>query len=144
MRKKRIATVIATSVAAFALLSTQASAITWEDDVATGNAPSSSGSAVWTSNPYEDAEAAFQENGDWFFVADNRADGMSAAAEWRLNNSSGTLVRGGVVWMTQGAGNAAWQNKDFTEGYKLQFRSCRGHHGGTWLEHCSPWVYTTA
>lgn len=126
------------------LLSTQASAITWETDSATGLSPSSSGSNVWAHSSYEDASAAFQENGDWFFVSDNRADGFSAATQWRLHNSSGTLVRGGTIWMRLGAGESRWQNKDFTEGYQLQFRICRGHYGGTYLEHCGGWVYTTA
>src|SRR5262245_25576987 len=127
MRKRRIATAVTATVGAFMLLSTQASAITWEDDVATVQSPSSSGSAVWAISPYEDASAAFQENGDWFFVADNRQDGMSAVADWRLYNKSGTLTRGGVIWMKLGASNARWKNKNFTEGYKLQFRVCRGH-----------------
>lgn len=76
MRKRRIAAVIAAAVEAFTLFSTQASAITWEKDFATDLSPSSSGSAVWSTSPYDDASAAFQENGDWFFVADNRADGF--------------------------------------------------------------------
>ncbi|MEU6253216.1 hypothetical protein [Streptomyces sp. NPDC047043] len=144
MRNRRIATAIAATVGAFTLFSTQASAITWENDFATGLSPSSSGSSVWSYSPYEDANAAFQENGDWFFVSDNRADGFSGVAEWRLYNTSGTLVRGGYVWMNLGAGESRWQNKDFTEGYKLQFRACRGHSGGTYLEHCDSWVTTTA
>lgn len=126
------------------LLSTQASAITWEENSATALAPSASGSNVWAYGPNEDANAAFQENGDWFFISDNRADGYSAATQWRLNNTSGTLVRGGTIWMRQGAGESRWQDKDFTEGYKLQFRICRGVYGGTSVEHCSGWVYTTA
>ncbi|MEV0639153.1 hypothetical protein AB0I77_30300 [Streptomyces sp. NPDC050619] len=144
MRKRRITTVIAAAVGAFTLLSTQASAITWEKDFATGLSPSSSGTAVWSTSPYEDASAAFQKNGDWFFVADNRADGNSAVAEWRLYNTSGTLVRGGYVWMNLGAGESRWKNKDFTEGYNLRFRACRGHSDGTYLEHCDSWVSTTA
>ncbi|MCX5265469.1 hypothetical protein [Streptomyces sp. NBC_00199] len=144
MRKRRIATVVAAAIGAFTLFSTQASAITWEKDFATGLAPSSSGSAVWSFSPQEDGNAAFQKNGDWFFVSDNRADGFSTVAEWRLYNTSGTLVRGGNVWMNLGAGESRWKNKDFTEGYKLQFRVCRGHSDGTFLEHCGSWVSIAA
>ncbi|MFI0963952.1 hypothetical protein ACH4S8_21420 [Streptomyces sp. NPDC021080] len=144
MRKRRIAAAIAATAGAFMLFSTQASAITWEKDFATGLSPSSSGSAVWSYSPNEDASAAFQENGDWFFVSDNRADGFSGVAEWYLYNPSGTLVRGGTVWMSLGAGESRWQNKDFAEGYKLKFRACRGHSDGTYLEHCDSWVTTTA
>ncbi|MFD5520737.1 hypothetical protein [Streptomyces sp. NPDC127066] len=140
-----MATAVAAMAGAFILLSTQASAITWEKDFATGLTPGNTNpSGVWAYGPNEDADAAFREDGDWFFVADNRADGFSADAQWRLYNKSGTLVRGGDVWMNLGAGESRWQNKDFTEGYNLQFRVCRGHSDGTYLEHCSGWVSTTA
>lgn len=144
MHKRRIATLIAATTGAFALFSTQASAITWERDTATALKPSTSGSAVWSYSPNGDANAAFQANGDSFFVSDNRADGQSGVAEWRLYNTSGTLVRGGTVWMNLGAGESRWKGKDFTEGYKLTFRVCRGHYDGTYLEHCGNWVTTKA
>ncbi len=144
MRKRRIAAVVSAAVGAFVLLSTQASAITWEKDFATALSPAASGSAVWSYGPNEDSNAAFQKNGDSFFVSDNRADGFSAVAQWRLYNRSGTLVRGGDIWMNLGAGESRWKFKDLTEGYNLKFRACRGHSGGTSVEHCDGWVSTTA
>ncbi|MFC9755578.1 hypothetical protein [Streptomyces sp. NPDC056921] len=140
MRKKRIATVIAASMGAFALLSTQAFAITWETDVATATSSSSGGPWTWLKT--DDVGAAFAAAGDWFFISDNRADGMSADVQWQLKNSSGTLVRGGSIWMKEGAGDSRYKNKDFTEGYKLTWRVCRGK--GTWVEHCSSYKTQTA
>lgn len=145
MQKKRIATVIAATAAAFTLLTTQASAITWEDDeVATATSTSTNG--PWNCSSSSQVDVCFAGDGDWFYVADTYADGMSAVAFWELRNSSGTLVRGGTIWNTSGAGESRYKNKDFTEGYKLKFRACRAHWGSTSYEpnDCGAWYVQSA
>lgn len=140
MFTKRILTVIAATAGAVALLSSPASAINWEYDNATGLNSSSDGPFTWLHT--DDVSGAFAPDGDWFFLADNRADGHGTLVDWRLKNSSGTLVRGGQIKMTLGAGEIRYQNKDFAEGYKLTWRVCR--EKGTGLDHCSGWKTQTA
>ena len=129
---KRTGTVLAATAAAFTLFTSQASAIDWEKDVAT--ATTTTASPPWSGEVTAYATARFTADGDWFWVKDNAKDGKSAVIKWELRNTSGTLVRGGSVWMTEGVGEGRYQNKDFTEGYKLYYKVCPIEWGSTWYE----------
>ncbi|MFJ7292482.1 hypothetical protein [Streptomyces collinus] len=139
---KRMATVAAAAAAAFTLLTSQASAIDWEHDVATATTTSSPGPWQVRGNIF--VSGLFAKNGDWFEVNDLEADDQSAFVMWELRNDSGVLVRGGKIWMTKGNGEGRYQNKNFTEGYNLKWRACAGDYGATWYDAftCTEYAYT--
>ncbi|WP_190197115.1 hypothetical protein [Streptomyces djakartensis] len=138
--RSRIATVIGGIAAATMLTITSASAVDGDERATSTGGPDSG--AICTSGGSW-SQACFYHEGDWFGVRDTYEDGLSAVIEWFLQvPTTGEKVRSGRIWNPDGV-DAGWRskNKDFTEGYYVNFRACRGSYSRLNVQagSCSPW-----
>ncbi|MFC5143528.1 hypothetical protein [Streptomyces aureoversilis] len=145
MRKARIATVLGGIAAATLLTISNASAVIFsveqaDDGPWDGSVPSA---MKCVSNSV--GKACFREVGDWFEIVDHKADGHSALVAWRsIYPESQATVRQGTIWNTAGFQTYRYKNKDFSEGYILEFRVCAGEWGNKHVidSTCSSWTTT--
>jgi hypothetical protein len=80
--------------------------------------------------------ATFLNNGDWFRVCDDSADGYAVAMD-------GTRPHGDPIrnWNTLGAGTCEDFHYDFSEGYNIPFRACIGVASTNTLVACGSYVH---
>ncbi|MES5825205.1 hypothetical protein [Streptomyces sp. RG80] len=142
--RSRIGTVISGIAAATLLTITNASAVDG-DERATGT--TDPGTSAFCTPDGSWAQACFYAYGDWFGVDDTYEDGLSAVVDWYLTTPLGEKTRSGRIWNPDGS-NAGWRfkNKDFTEGYWVYLRHCRGSYSTLNVQagSCSTWHATKA
>jgi hypothetical protein len=90
-------------------------------------------------------EACFAQNGDYWRVYDELADGHSAAAEWENYVSAGTrepyeLYRRGFCIQKNGYNHEGSCNKNYKEGSKIRFRACTYESATKSTYQCSAWT----
>ncbi|MFB7210278.1 hypothetical protein [Streptomyces sp. NPDC056255] len=147
LRTARTATVLGAIAAATLLTISNASAdINFEIDHA-GTTPFDPNvpSAMVCAPVNPVGKGCFREEGDWFEIVDQNEDGHSTLVAWRsVYPESQATVRQGTIWNTGGFQAYRWQNKNFTEGYILEFRVCAGEYGNLHVidSSCSPWKAT--
>lgn len=126
--RSRIATVIGAVAVATMLTVTNASAVTIEEDVASGTTSPGPTTICTPSGSW--SQACFYADGDWFGVRDTWEDELSGVIDWRVENpTTHQVVRAGHVWNHSGSDAGwRWKNKDFPEDYILYFKSCRGSY----------------
>jgi hypothetical protein len=119
---------------------TSASALTIEEDLATGTTDPGNDTICTSTGSW--SQACFYADGDWFGVKDTYEDTLSAVVAWEVVNDSGRIVRAGHIWNDAGS-DAGWRfkNKDFPEGYLISFRACRGSYPKLNLQNgsCGTW-----
>lgn len=124
----RFGTLAVAAVASVALSSGTASAIDIEKDQAvyTTASPNYTGAGWWfqkSGHGSGPALAAFNSNGDYWYLIDTLADGKAAAVRWK-NYRNGQLYRQGVCIQSHGAGTAGICNKNYYEDSTLYAETC--------------------
>ncbi|MFI0976938.1 hypothetical protein ACH4SP_07920 [Streptomyces sp. NPDC021093] len=150
MLKARIATVLGGVAAATLFTISSASAVIFSVEKADDAPWDASVPSAMKCVSNSVGKACYRRTGDWFEIVDHKEDGRSALVAWRsiYPESQATIrqgtIRQGTIWNTAGFQKYRYKNKDFTEGYVLEFRVCAGTWGNKHVvdSTCSAWTTT--
>ncbi|WP_326681547.1 hypothetical protein [Streptomyces sp. NBC_01237] len=122
-----------------------ASAGTIEENLAGTKAPPFSAGKWVCAPPNSVGKGCFREDGDWFEIVDEKEDGHSTVVVWHsVYPRNQATVRQGLIWHTGGFQTYRWTNKNFEEGWNLEFRVCAGEYGNRHIieNSCTQWKTT--